>query len=745
MPGPFFNELKKRNVFKVGAAYLVLAWLVAQIADTAVPALHLPDWIVTAVFFFALIGFPFALFFAWVFEITPDGIRKESDIAPAEAASAHAGNKLALGVICLLVLVAGYFIYESRFAPKTEAAPEPAPSKERLTAAESQASADSTDYTSIAVLPFVNMSSDPEQEYFSDGISEELLNLLTKIPRLQVAARTSSFQFKGKNQDIQDIAARLGVETILEGSIRKSGSKVRITAQLIKADDGFHMWSDTYDRELDDIFVIQDEISAAIIASLKETLGIDLVRTATEIRSINPEAHDLYLQGLRDLYIYTFDSLESAVGAFQSAIELEPDFALAIIKLAETYQFQIQTGSRFDREILDTADSILTGVLASDPGEAQAHFVRSLIASKQGKRKQAEDYVRAAYKLNPHDVSVINRYASLLGFKLGEEKTRELFAQARRIDPLNFRVTYYFYNYLMHTLQESDEAEAVLNAADKDTTDSLYLAALSLHYFEMGEPAKALHYNNLSAAYDPLDPEGPLFTSFLELCLGDGASALQSADASLALNEWLGDAIVAKVDALVHLGDEEAALALALRVLDDPQYSYRRVTRADLLAKAVSVLMNRNELRTAEQLIRQHYPDAGALVKPTEPQSKSSDEGALAIGLLSTVLRALGNEEEAQAVARSLDLLDEDHFTRRQAKLSPRNHLALAEVSAIRNRDDLALGYLESLPNGIFPVWWRSRVLQSPLFMHLQDNSRFNTLNAQFENTMTEQASMQGQ
>jgi TolB-like protein/Tfp pilus assembly protein PilF len=737
LAGSFFRELKKRNVFKVGAAYLVLAWVVAQIADTAVPALHLPDWIVTAVFFFALIGFPFALFFAWVFEITPDGIRKESDIAPAESGAAHAGNKLALGVICMLVLVGGYFIYESRFAPQ----PQADSSGEGVTAAETQAGpSDSATFTSIAVLPFVNMSSDPEQEYFSDGISEELLNLLTKIPKLQVAARTSSFQFKGRNQNIQEIATRLGVETVLEGSIRKSGSKVRITAQLIKADDGFHMWSNTYDRQLDDIFEIQDEISAAIVTSLKETLGIELVRTAAQARSISPEAHDLYLQGLRDLYIYTFESLESAVAAFQSAIALEPDFALARIKLAETYQFQIQTGSRFDREILDTADSILIDVLASDPGEAQAHYVRSLVASKQGKRKLAEDYVRAAYELNPNQVSVINRYASLLGFELGEEKTRELFARAMRIDPLNFRVTYYFYSYLMHALQEYEEAEALLNAADKDTKDSLYLAVLSSHYRQMGEPAKALHYNSLSTAYDPLDPEGPLYASFLELCLGDGAKALQSADEALGLNEWLGDAIVAKVDALINLGDEKAALALALQVLDDPQYSYRRVTRGDLLAKAVYVLMQTRELKAAEQLIRRHYLDAQSLVNANEPQSRSSDEGRLAIALLSTVLRAQGNEEEAQVVAGSLALLDEDYFTRRQAGLSPRDYLALAEISAMRSRNDLAMGYLESMPNGVFPAWWRSRVVQSPLFLHLEEDSRFISLRTRFEAAMAEQA-----
>jgi len=192
----FISELKRRNVFKVGVAYLVLAWVVVQIADTAVPALHLPEWIITAVFFFGAIGFPFALFFAWLFEITPDGIKKESDISPEDSITVHTGEKINYIIIGLLVVALAYFINENQERTKTNRnIIDKTVAQNDISKGKSQVA----DTPSIAVLPFINMSSDKEQEYFSDGLSEEILNLLVKIPNLRVIARTSSFYFKGKD------------------------------------------------------------------------------------------------------------------------------------------------------------------------------------------------------------------------------------------------------------------------------------------------------------------------------------------------------------------------------------------------------------------------------------------------------------------------------------------------------------------------------------------------------------------
>ena len=224
-------ELKRRHVIRVALGYAALAWVLVEVSATTFPMLNLPDWAPTLVLLLLMLGFPVALVFAWIYQVTPDGVQKDTGADVSEESTGLSASA-SRGVV--------------------EAAPSD---------------------RSIAVLPFVNMSDDPDNEYFSDGLSEELLNLLAKIPELRVPARTSSFQFKGQNLDIGKVAEQLNVEHVLEGSVRKSGVRVRVTAQLIEADTGYHLWSDTYDRDLDDIYAIQDEISAAIVAALSETLG----------------------------------------------------------------------------------------------------------------------------------------------------------------------------------------------------------------------------------------------------------------------------------------------------------------------------------------------------------------------------------------------------------------------------------------------------------------------------------------
>lgn len=719
---------------------MLLAWVVLQVADIVVPALELPEWTIKFLILVGLLGFPFALFLAWVYELTPEGIKKDSDVSPEESASLKTGHYLNYAIIALLVIALGYFAFGHR---STSAPTDIANSNDASTAfSPNEESQVAQKGTSIAVLPFVNMSSDAEQEYFSDGISEELLNLLAKIPNLQVAARTSSFQFKGQNQDIQNIGKQLGVSTILEGSIRKSGTKVRITAQLIQADNGFHMWSETYDRELTDIFQIQDEISAAIVDSLKETLGINLVKQASSASTTSADAYDFYLHGLRDLYIYTFESLETAIVAFESAIELDLDFHLAKIKLAETYQFQIQTGSRFDREILDVADNILKDVIAESPDSAEAYFVRSLIASKKRDRDLANLYIKEAYRLDPNQVNIIIEYAAKLGFELGEEKTRELFERASKLDPLNFRVTYWLYRYLSYTLQEHGQAEEELKKANKNTTDSLYAATFSTHYLRMGNLVEALHYNKIAISNDPLDPEGPLYASYSYFCLGDGQRALEQAELALALNPVLGDAIGAKVDALILLGNEAQALELVLETIKSPEYVYRRISTDDQLAKAVYLLIKKNEIQQAENLLTKHYPDVVALIDTPQPNKAEDITDVPGIELLSAVYRFQGKNEKAQRLANRLSLLDEEFFTQRQVRPLLGEYRQLAEISAVQNNDEQAMSYLESMPEGSFPFWWRFRVLQSPKFIHLQDNPGFIALNDTFEKEMARQLAL---
>ena len=317
-----WGELKRRNVVRVAIAYAIVSWLILQLTDVLMPLLNLPEWTGRLVILLLLIGFPLALFFAWAFELTPEGIKKEKDIDRSESVTHITGRKLDFMIIGVLAVALAFFAVD-KFVLDTS--PASGATKE-IAAAEVQ--------PSIAVLPFVNMSSDPEQEYFSDGLSEEILNLLAKIPELKVIGRTSSFAFKGKNEDLRVIGKALGVSTVLEGSVRKSGERVRITAQLIDVADGAHLWSDTYDRTITDIFAVQDDVAAAIIDALHIHVGAAPTRgRPTE----NSAAYALYLKAKA-----AFNATEWAESDAHllTAIELDPKFAEAYEMLAYSYWYQ---------------------------------------------------------------------------------------------------------------------------------------------------------------------------------------------------------------------------------------------------------------------------------------------------------------------------------------------------------------------------------------------------------------------
>ena len=333
----FFKELKRRQVFKVAAAYIIIGWLIMQAGEVMRPALHLPEWVNSLLAFFLILGFPLALFFAWAFELTPDGLKKEKDVDRSKSIIANTGRKLDFTIIGLLVLALGYFGYDKLvLSPARELALIAATTK----AATEQVSAESKALTdidkSIAVLPFINMSSDPEQEYFSDGITEEILNHLAKNRELQVVARTSVFSFKGREQDIRQIGEMLSVGTILEGSVRKDGDYIRITAQLIRASDGFHLWSESYDRKLENIFAIQDDIASQIAVALQASLGINTTQSGQSERLVNLEAYDLYLKA-RTLHRQRGRGLLEALELFQKALDIDPQFARAWAGLAHSY------------------------------------------------------------------------------------------------------------------------------------------------------------------------------------------------------------------------------------------------------------------------------------------------------------------------------------------------------------------------------------------------------------------------
>ena len=330
----FIAELKRRNVFRVAVAYVLIAWVLLQAADFALDLIDAPNWVIQALFMLAALGLPVALIFSWVYEMTPEGLKLEKDVVRDDSITPHTGRKLDRIIIASLALIivallANQFIGGEAPAPAepvtlTDTAPEP----EQEVDAEPPIE---PDRPSIAVLPFVNMSSDPEQEYFADGISEEILNSLARVSGLKVAGRTSSFAFKGRNEDLREIGVALGVANILEGSVRKQNDRVRVTAQLVRTDDGFHLWSDTFDRTLEDIFAIQDEIANAILdATRAELLPTETIASTR----VNPAAYQNYVAAKQRIHERTKAGLVVAMNLLRDATELDPDFAGAWAQLA---------------------------------------------------------------------------------------------------------------------------------------------------------------------------------------------------------------------------------------------------------------------------------------------------------------------------------------------------------------------------------------------------------------------------
>jgi TolB-like protein/Flp pilus assembly protein TadD len=446
-----FEELRRRNVFRVAIVYAIAAWLILQVADIIIPALGIPDWGIRFIMVLLGLGFPIAVIFAWAFEMTPEGLKKEKDVDRSQSITSHTGRKIDFIIIGMLVLAVGYFAVD----------------KFLLRDGDSGQVADNTEL-SIAVLPFVNMSADAEQEYFSDGISEELLNLLAKVPDFQVAGRTSSFAFKGQNEDLRIIADKLGVENILEGSVRREGNRVRVTAQLVKADSGFHLWSETYDRELSSIFALQDELATAVVKALKTTLlgeSAEIIEIASTAAN-SAEAYDLYLKGRFQWHIRTPESLAKAVEHFQQAIELDPNYAKAYTGLSDAYMFSTEYSDMDLTEAAGKSEQLIEKAFELEPDLPEAWASLGILNSNTFDSEAARDALLKAVELNPNDAMahmwLANEYNTL-----GDPvKSLELYERAREIDPLHSVILSNISNTLSIVGRQDDAMEVARELAE---------------------------------------------------------------------------------------------------------------------------------------------------------------------------------------------------------------------------------------------------------------------------------------
>jgi TolB-like protein/Tfp pilus assembly protein PilF len=435
-----YGELKRRNVFRVAIAYLALAWLLTEVAGTLFPGFGIPAWAFRFVVIILAFGFIPTLIFSWAYEITPEGVKREKDVV-RDVSITHLTAKRLDMITISLIAVALAFLLADRFllSPKHEeqmAAPATVVA-DSVQAQEPGSSAPQYPSNSIAVLPFVNMSDDAANEYFSDGISEELLNLLAKIPELRVTSRSSAFSFKGKDIDIRTIATQLNVAYILEGSVRKDDNQVRITAQLIEARSDTHLWSEAYDRELVNIFKVQDEISMAIIGALKGHLGLEIEAAPLGRAAANTEAHDAYLRGRHLIVQRTRATMEGAVKELEKAIDLDPDYALAHAELAMATLLSSRYADLTDTEAIARAIPHIKRSLALDPNLAEAHAARGLIFAMQGEYEEALTQYERALQINPNYSTVHSWMGGLLADLGRYEESNAMKESALLLDPVS--------------------------------------------------------------------------------------------------------------------------------------------------------------------------------------------------------------------------------------------------------------------------------------------------------------------
>ena len=449
-----WEEIKRRNVVRVVVAYLLVGWGLIQIADATLQPLHLPEWAGTLVVWLVALGFPITVTLAWVLDITPKGIKVTGPVEEGDEVSS-------------------------------------APSD-----------------ASIAVLPFANMSGDPDNEYFSDGLSEELLNLLTQLQSLRVCSRTSSFSLKGKNIDMPTIASQLGVRHVLEGSVRRAGDRVRITAQLIDAVEDRHLWSETYDRELQDIFAVQDEIAAHLFTALKLSLTTEeqhAIRPTTD----NAEALDYFLRG-RELYHRTEPGhLDKSREKFEEAIRIDPNYALAWAGLTyvfvETYWYKDKEGVWIER-----AHEASRKAVELAPHLAEPHAARGLALRAAEQFDEAEAEFEKAITLNPRLFEPLHFYAQMMR-SLGQyERAAQLFCRAAEVRPEDYQALAIASNMYeaMGDIQRArvvskETAERATRAIELNPNDSRALILGAGAWQTLGDEKKALEWAGRAYEVDP--------------------------------------------------------------------------------------------------------------------------------------------------------------------------------------------------------------------------------------------------
>jgi TolB-like protein len=459
-PG-LFAELRRRNVFRVATLYAVAAWLIVQIADATFEPLGVPEAAHRILILVTALGFPVAVVLGWIFDWSAEGMIRTSDEPERTVVSLRGHRRIDVAIIAVLALALGM----SLFGPQWKLSPD-----------------ESAPIRSVAVLSFADMSPARDQEYFADGIAEEIMGGLSKVDALRVTARTSAFAFKNTSESIQSIGAQLGVGAVVEGSVRKAGDRLRITAQLIRVADGFELWSDSFDRKLNDVFAIQDEIARATVEALK----VKLVGTEPLVRPTTGDvrAFELYVTGRHLLNLRSEEALRNAVGYFERALEIDENYLLAYVGLADTHVIAFAYGYR-GKDALPEAEAAVRRALAIDARDAKAHASLAFLRTMQWNWDEAEREYREALRLDSAYAIAHHWYSVMLVAVGRSEDAKFQIEAALAIDPLSPIIkreagrVYFFAGELVLAAEQLNKA-LELNSNDPSARQYLMRVNLSL-------------------------------------------------------------------------------------------------------------------------------------------------------------------------------------------------------------------------------------------------------------------------
>jgi TolB-like protein/Tfp pilus assembly protein PilF len=694
-----FAELKRRNVFRVGLAYLFAAWLVLQVSELVLEAIEAPAWVLKVFLLIFALGLPIALLISWAYELTPEGIKREEEVDRDNSVSHHTGRKLDKITIAMVLALVIFIAIDRVSRPgAVQSTPDDVAAVESITD------------RSIAVLAFEDLSPEGDQEYFADGLSEELLNVLARTPDLQVAGRTSSFAFKGQNRDLREIGEILNVAHILEGSVRKSGNKIRVTAQLINATSGFHLYSETYDRDLTDVFAVQDEIAAAISQALRS----ELIGTGTQqIAETAIAAYDLYLVARQKIYTRDINEMKDASRLLDQALKLDGEYAPALAQKALVTVLQSDGVGSYGEipagEAYTAARLLIDRAIAIDPVLAEAHAVSGLIMSGEDDASIAEEIATLEYalSLNPNLDNTRNWLSTAYNEASRNDEARALLEAVVERDPMFGPA----FNNLIQTYlgtRDFDLGNALVGRVERivgetdDVNQGWGMIAMA-----QGDAARAIRH--LRKSYD-LNPS----SSIIQLWYGFALNSIGEFETTVEVG-----VPVQVANALDQLGRFDEAQA----IFDPLPIGTSGNDRNNFVMGAVAFhFMISGQYDAAVRYVERHFANLDAMLQRFE-RADGSNSGYL-IPLAYSYLQA-GREQE---FTKLTDALAESKRLRVVAgDKGYGSILDAAGLAVLTGTDEEVLIQVQNLvDNNMLGV----NIFAAPVFDRMRENEEFQRLNA---------------